>query len=215
MKGIAKGIHVAAGLVVLLGGGPAFADFVGLDQNADYICEPGEMGFVLGAGDQGQVFDFDIFFDDLPPIIAWGCHVCVQDKNLIENMGFVYSMPEGWLDVVIHDNETHGEATVPVSQWIKDAYPDFRCYQVQSTDFSFSNPIAVYPYRLGTFSFTYTAAEDGCVGFLHDGSNTAYMTTGFISAVFEDPGETCDPYECGGATGTESSSWGETKHLFR
>jgi len=191
---------------------PLFADFVGLDQNGDLACGVPEMGFHLTAGDSGTVHTVDLFFDDLPPIISWGCVFCVEEKSLVAGESFFYAMPDSWMPIPMHDSES--DPFVPVSDWIRTTYPEYKCYLVQSTDFSFSSPIRM-PYALGTFSFRYAAAEDGCVGFVIDGANAGWFSTSGATGLFDGPDETCDPYHCNVMTATGSVSWGEIKSLFR
>ncbi len=190
----------------------ASAEFVGMDRNGDLVCDPADMGIADAAS--GQVFTIDTFFDDLPPLQSWGCTFCVQDKNMVTNAVFTYDTPEGWTDVTVH-NSVDDPLIVGISDDLLVAYPDIQCWIVQSTDYTNANYMS-FPARLGYLEFE--AAVDGCIGFVIDGANSGWFHSGAggpVSGFFDGEGETCPPYDCGGATGTESANWGEVKRLFR
>ncbi|MFH1277104.1 MAG: hypothetical protein ABIK65_01830 [Candidatus Eisenbacteria bacterium] len=188
--------------------------YAGMDQNGDLVCNPEEMGFELTAGDAGMSFGLDPFFDMIGGgVLSFGCVFCVQDKNLVSDESWTFATPAGWTNGVFRNSDEPG-FPYPVSSWIGAAYPNYRCYAVEATDFTFSSPLAS-PFPLGTFTFTYAAAEEGCVGFVIDGANTGFLTTSFITGTMELEGQTCPPYECGGISSTEKESWGGVKALFR
>ena len=80
---------------------------------------------------------------------------------------------------------------------------------VQATDFTFNNPIVVYPYKVATVE--YHAAVDGSIDdlaiVLH-----GWFNTQMLSGVFDEViGGTVQI----GSAGAEESSWGAVKGLFR
>lgn len=204
-------------LTLLLFAGMAAANplpegYAGLDQNADFACSPDEMGFDLTAANQGQSFSVDVFFDMIAEgLWSVACTFCVQDKSLVSGETFTYAFPAGWTTSPMKNSDDH---ILAVSPWIPATYPNFRCYVVDGTDFTFTTPL-IAPFSFGTFSFTYAAAEEGCVGFLIDGANSGFLTTGFLSGNMGIEGQTCPPYECTGGSSTESGTWGGVKSLFR
>lgn len=214
-----KRTHIAIVTITLLVCGIASANpvvegFGGLDQNGDLSCAPEEMGFALTAGDAGGVFSADVFFDMIAgPVRSFGCVFCVQEKALVTGETFVYGTPAAWSTIPMVDSD---DVAFPflVSAWIPATFPNYRCYGVQATDFGGSSPMTA-PFVLGTFTFTYAAADDGCVGFLIDGPNSSWLTAGFTQGTLDLEEQVCPPFDCSGISSTEEGSWGGVKSLFR
>ena len=202
-------LHVSLGILLLAGPALAQDPFVGMDRNQDTLCDPPvDMAYWATEGEDGSV---SAFFTNMPgPLFMFGCVFCVKEKSMIESESWVYNSPDGWTDDPMLNTEDDPGA-VPVSDWIPTMYPNYKCWLIVSTDFTLSNPM-VMPDYLGTFS--YTVAESGCLGFIVDGPNCGYFTTGFAGGSFYGEGMYCPPAECE-PTRTESEAWGRIKGMFR
>lgn len=197
-------------LAVALSTSFASAEFAGMDRNNDLLCGPSDMG--IADATAGEDFSIDVFFADLPPLQSWGCTFCVQDRNTVTSSSWTYDTPEGWDNVPVHNSI---DDFVDVSGALVAAYPDIECWLVQATDWTNTNYM-LFPARLGYFVFE--AATDGCIGFVIDGAYSGWFYSGAggpVFGLFDGDGETCPPFDCGGATGTKSANWGEVKRLFR
>ena len=211
-----RNLSILAGLVLSIFAitSTANAEFVGLDSDGDLDCDPSEMAVLATGEDIGTTHTLDLFFDDLPPIVSWGCVFCTPEKSRVTNVSWIYSLPDGWTDNDIEaiDSESVYPSITP-SASITDIYPNYRCWYVQATDFSFENPMTTFPFAVGSFSFD--VAEEGCIGFILDGPNCGWFSTMFVTGNFDGPNETCGPFDCEEPTSTESMSWGSVKTLFR
>ncbi|RPJ44779.1 MAG: hypothetical protein EHM19_06235, partial [Candidatus Latescibacterota bacterium] len=166
--------------------------FVGLDVDDDLVCDPaaGDLGRVYLPSEVGDTVSFDVFLDTKDSVIIFGCIFCVKDLAGVEFVSWEYATPDGWEDIEIQssDAKTSAERWFPVSPWIPGLYPDFRCWLVQSTDWTFSDPLGS-PAAVGTFRFR--VAEEGPIEWLLDGAESGYMSTQFLSHYFTDPEMTC------------------------
>ena len=129
----------------------------------------------------------DVYISAPFGILSFGVDIANYDGSL-EYQGCTYSVPSGWT------------ATPPVPG------PKIT---VQATDFTFNNPIVVYPYKVATVE--YHAAVDGSIDdlaiVLH-----GWFNTQMLSGVFDEViGGTVQI----GSAGAEESSWGAVKGLFR
>jgi len=202
-------------LAVLLLSLAASAEFVGLDANGDQMCGPEDMLFQAGPADVGTTKTIDVFFDDLPPLLGFACTFCATDKEKIGSWTWTYSpLPPSWqlIPAVESDDPAF---PIEVSAFIPERYPDYTCWIIYGTDFSFMNLIEEFPFSAGTFEFE--VAEEGCIQWLLDveGGNTAAQGISFSTILFDAPGEACDTVSCPGVTSAESESWGSVKRLFR
>jgi hypothetical protein len=220
-------IRIAAAIVFVIhwvGATPTYADFVGLDATSDLVCDSSDMVFIAGSADVGMTRSIDVFFNlEEHGVVGFYCTFCVTDKAHIGQALWTYSDLPDWLaprPAVASD--TSSSFPVVVSEFITDTYPDYKCWFVCPGFLEQGVPLSgrwppwppVYPYRFGTLQ--YEVAEEGCLQWVVDGSNTAYLTwSGWTSRYFDEPGETCDTTSCSGVTGTGQASWGGVKSLFR
>ncbi|MFH1277234.1 MAG: FlgD immunoglobulin-like domain containing protein [Candidatus Eisenbacteria bacterium] len=181
--------------VFLLLAAPGWADFVGLNGDGIAGCDSADMAFDA-TGLVGSTRNIDLYFSDIVGNMgSYGCVFCVKDKSMVSNESFVY-VDNGWTGSPMKLSDGPGW-TIAVSDFITTAYPDYRCYLVQATDFTFLNPVTTFPFVLGTFS--YQVAAEGCLGFVIDGANSAWLSSAFQSFLFDAPGETCDTSNCAAA----------------
>lgn len=199
-------------LVLMVSAAFVSADkMVGLDVNGNSACQQADfdMGQYWGSGTTGTEVTFDVFYQDIPSILIFGCVFCTTEKSRVTSESFVYNSPGVWTDNPLRDSEEQDFPIIP-SPSITTTYPNYKCWMVQSTDFTFSTPFTAEPKVLGTFTYN-TAAEETWIPWILDGPNCGYLTaTTFISGTFSGAGEVCDhTYR------TESSSWGSVKKMFR
>jgi hypothetical protein len=166
--------------------------FVGLDVDGNLACDTtaGDMGRVYLPAEIGDSASFEVYFDTDDSVTIFGCIFCVKDRAGMEFLSWEYATPEDWDDVEIWDSDEQVREgkRFPVSEWIPGLFPDYKCWLVQSTDWSFQNPMT-FPAPIGTFRFR--VAEEGPIEWLIDGVESAYMSTEFLSHFFTEPEQTC------------------------
>lgn len=188
---------------------PASADFVGLDFSGDLVCDRTDMGWTAGEWDVGSIGSLYLFFDDLPPIIGWGCVFCVTEKSRIGDVDFTFLTPGPWAPgfALFFDTDA-GPFGCEVSPFIENQFPNRRCWCTSNFDLSLSYPIVSFPYAVGRFD--YQVAEEGEIRWVIDGPVTGAQSPDFLVHWFGEAGETC-----AGPAATEAASWGSVKTLFR
>ncbi len=187
-------------------------EYFGLDQDADLVCGVSEM--TIPNALTGTRHTVRFFVETSAPLSEVMCTFCVEDKNMIANPVISFDHPDGWFWHHFYDSEILSSGFP--SPWIIEAYPDFWCWQVHGYDLSLSTPW-ITPAHTVTMSFD--VAQDGCIGFVLDGTNSLWVTESAYG-FFEASGETCDPGNCAIATSVsvperELFQWGEIKQLFR
>ncbi len=128
----------------------------------------------------------DIWVHGPAALLSYGMTICNYDGSL-EYQGCAYYVPTGWTPI--------------------DPIPGV-CFDVQATDFTFSNPMAL-PALVATVTFH--AAVDQSIDdiIIMQGG---YLSAGFLSGLFEgNVGATVKI----GSIATEEASWGAVKGLFR
>jgi hypothetical protein len=192
----------------------AAGELVGFDANGDLFCDSTDMVYHASTADVGTARSIDLFFDDLPSDDCHGCVLCITDKSRIGQASWTHNLPEEWMHFDAIASDTGFVFPLELSVFITARYPNCRCWYVSACDWTFQNPITVFPSAIGTL--TYEVAEEGCIQWVIDGPNTAVMTgTSFGSLYFGGPGETCDTLSCEAVTAAQASSWGSVKALFR
>ncbi|MFH1279055.1 MAG: T9SS type A sorting domain-containing protein [Candidatus Eisenbacteria bacterium] len=185
-------------LVLLLPATAAGLPFAGLDVDDDLLCDTlaGDMGRVFTADEVGDTVFFRPYFDTADSVAAFGCVFCVKDRGKVAFLSWEYDTPEGWTDIDIQNSNDGirsdlrvGGRSIDVSDWIEYLYPDHLCWLVQSTDFSFENPMEGFPRPLGTFGFI--VAAEGRIEWILDGANIAYLTPTFETVLFNDEDRVC------------------------
>ncbi len=156
--------------------------FLGFDRNGDMLCDPSvDLGTILAP--IGSVDTLDLFIDGFASTTSWACTFCLLDSNSVLLDTFIYNTPPAWTDIPLQS------AAVPAE--LQSQYPLMNCFIVQSTDFSFTEPVAI-PSTLG--SLIYEVASEPCVGFLLHGPGSGYLSTELEPVIFTDPHSTCGTY---------------------
>ena len=131
--------------------------------------------------------DVDVWITGPNALLSFGMTICNYDGSL-EYQGTTYFIPTGWTPI--------------------EPVPGV-CFDVQATDFTFSNPMQL-PALVATVTFH--AAVDESIDdiiILQGG----YLSAGFLSGNFSEMiGCTV---QIGDIIGTEEASWGAVKGLFR
>ena len=179
------------------------ADFAGMDRNGDLACDPAiDMGVAAATADSVESVDF--YFDGYRRMISWACTFCVQDKDMISNPSFVMNLPSDWVFGYYWEQEPSSE--------IQSTYPNYRCWQAHALINPGSGGAIALPAIIGTFN--YTVSQDGCIGFVIDGTQTAILSSGYQTIYYDTPDKHCPAFHCP-STATEELSWGNVKMLFR
>ena len=165
---------------------------VGMDADADGVCnspDGPDMGVWATAAEIGDTYSFDLFFEAFGDILSFGCIFCVKDSTKITNWSWSYGAIGGWTADAIKS----GATVLPFVTLDLSAYPNAGCFQVQATDYTFSNPLSTSPpLVLGTF--TYEVAGEGAIDWIVDESSSA-LDVSFMQIDGEDfcPDKTSTP----------------------
>lgn len=204
--------RIIAGLVAtttLFFPSAAGAQFLGIDSNGDFECEPWEMGIQVAPGETHTV---DVFVSGTAPIEFMACTVCISEKSLISSGSFSYGTPTNWSEITpIQADAINSQSSFP-TQELRQQYPGYRCWHAHSYDFAGLDALPI-PGYLG--SLTFETAGSGCLEFFFDGGYSAVAYPPFEELIlFEEPGETCVSVGCP-SSATESATWSSIKTLFR
>lgn len=161
--------------------------FLGVSNDGDQFCQPSDLQ--VGPGMAQPV----LFVTDSSGVgyFSIACTVCLTDATGITLDTVITSLPSAWTFSPVQNSEDN--PGVAVSDTIKNAYPNYKCWVLQGTDFSFSNPI--FPgssqevYRLDFLA-------SGTVGFVIDKQNSGWFTSSFVSGSFLN---SCDTENSGGS----------------
>ncbi len=206
-----KSMFAGIGCALLFSVAGASADvFIGMDEDADLECSTDEMikNSATAMNDQ----QIDIFFEG-DNLYSANCTFCIEDAATISLDTVIATVPGAWTITDLQNSEdTPG---MSVADWIKTAYPSYKCWLFQSTDFSFGSPIG--PGAVKIAEVHYDILTSGRLGFHIDGANSGWFTTAFVSgSCAEPPGSaTCKCFTGTGATSSEESSWSAVKQIFR
>ncbi|NNE08371.1 MAG: hypothetical protein HKN20_07390 [Gemmatimonadetes bacterium] len=212
-----KSIFAGIGCALLLSFTSASAQtvFMGFDADGDSSCSENEMIFPSATVSNDQTFS--IFYDISDAMAAGGCTFCVEDGATISIDAIVPgdSIVSTWTIEDVKNSEDN--PSISVSDWIKtgDYSATYKCWVISFTDFTFAAP---HPAGIvNVLDVQYDVLQAGRVGFMIDGANSAYLTTGFSSVscgTTSTPDDNCQCLETAG-TATEQASWGQVKALFR
>lgn len=164
---------------------------LGLDRNGNLDCDdPDDMGTnfaVTGVQDTVAVV-----LEDVPDdLIVVGCVICVQDSNTVDLSSIQF---EGMVSATTFQLRP-SIPSLEVDPAILQNYPDAFCWTMflwKANFVGFNGPLLA--------ELRYTPAQDGCVGFVIDGTHSAYQLadagSGYARYTFDAPGATCPPFVC-------------------
>lgn len=173
---------------------PSFTGSIGMDRTGDLDCDdPYDMG--TNVATTGLWDTLSVVFENVPETFGMGCVFCVQDSNTINPANVAFQFNPGIF------NTTFREAyAVEVDSSIFVSYPEAKCWLASYANYALV-PGNTWPV-LGEFRYQF--AQNGCVGFLIDGSHSAVLMEDFSRAYFDAPGGTCAPFVCADPTGVAS-----------